>query len=94
MKSSPPGKTHGRMGTKSQCDLIKGAVIMQKQTPRCCPYCTCPTVSKTKEQGMMEVGALEFLQDESEEDYPVDIWVCSECKRRFVILDDPPEESE
>ena len=65
---------------------------MLRETPRCCPYCSCKMVSKTKEQGMIEVSPLEFLQDESEEEFPVDIWVCSKCKRRFVILDETGDE--
>ena len=63
---------------------------MDKETPTCCPYCSCTNISKTKDKGMIEIGPLEFSQDE---EYPVDIWVCSECRRRFVILDDSEDES-
>ena len=58
---------------------------MTEATPRCCPYCSCPAVSKTKEEGLMEIGGMELDEDE---DLPVDIWVCDQCNRRFVILDE------
>ena len=57
---------------------------MEKQIPECCPYCTCEQVSKIKDKGLMEIGALDISE---EEDYPLDVWICSECQRRFIILD-------
>jgi hypothetical protein len=33
----------------------------------------------------MEIDALDFSE---EEEYPLDVWVCSECQRRFIILDE------
>ena len=62
--------------------------MMKKEAPVCCPYCSCKDISKSKDKGLIEIGPLEFSQ---EEEYPVDIWVCSECLRRFVILDDSNE---
>ena len=59
--------------------------MMKKQEPVCCPYCTCDDVGKVKDKGLIEIGPLEFDQDE---DSPMDIWMCSECNRRFIILDD------
>jgi ribosomal protein L37AE/L43A len=60
-----------------------------EQTPVCCPYCTCKTVSRVKETGMIEIGPLGFDQEES---MPVDIWTCGKCQRRFIVLDDNPKE--
>ena len=58
---------------------------MKKQEPVCCPYCTCEDVCQVKDKGLIEVGPLEFGQDE---DTPLDIWMCSKCNRRFIILND------
>lgn len=57
---------------------------MKKQTPESCPYCKGEEVAKAKNKGLIEISPLEF---EEEEEYPMDIWTCSECQRRFVVLD-------
>ena len=56
---------------------------MKEQSPVCCPYCTCKGISKVKDSGLMEIGPPEM----DEEEYPMDTWICSECERRFAILD-------
>ena len=62
---------------------------MKKETPMCCPYCTCSDVSKIKDKGFIEIGPLELDQ---EEDYPLDVWVCSKCQRRFIILEEDQDQ--
>jgi hypothetical protein len=57
---------------------------MKEQPPVCCPYCTCKDISKIKDSGLIEIGPPEM---DEEEEYPLDTWICSECQRRFVILD-------
>ena len=58
---------------------------MKKQEPIRCPYCTCDDVCRAKDKNLIEIGPLEFDQDE---DSPMDIWMCAECNRRFIILND------
>jgi hypothetical protein len=50
----------------------------------------CRDVSKTRDRGFIEVGPLELEQDD--EEFPVDIWICSKCSRRFVMLEDSEKE--
>lgn len=61
---------------------------MDKKDSICCPYCSCDEVSKSKDKGLIEISGLEFSE---EEEYPVDVWVCSKCQRRFVMLDEAKE---
>ena len=51
----------------------------------CCPYCKCTDVSNVKDKGLIEVGPHEFAQ---EEEHAMDIYICPECQRRFMVLDD------
>ena len=62
---------------------------MVEQTPECCPYCKCTDIYKTKKKGLIEIGPVDF---DEEEEFPVDIWICPECQRRFVVLDSIEDE--
>ena len=42
-------------------------------------------LSNDNRQVRFKSGPLDF---DEEEDYPLDVWVCSECQRRFIILDE------
>ena len=63
---------------------------MIRQKSECCPQCGCEDVSKTKNRGLIEIGPLTF--EDQEESIPVDIWACSKCQRRFVMLDTDDEQ--
>lgn len=58
---------------------------MKENVSECCPYCGCGNVIKTENSGLIEIGPFEM--EEQEESIPVDIWICPECQRRFVMLD-------
>ncbi|MBC8463796.1 MAG: hypothetical protein H8D61_02340 [Deltaproteobacteria bacterium] len=63
---------------------------MKDEVSECCPYCGCGKVVKTENRGLIEIQPFEI--EEQEESIPVDIWICPECQRRFVMLD--PEDDE
>ncbi len=58
---------------------------MTDKLTECCPYCGCGEVVKTEHRGLIEIQPFEI--EEQEESIPVDIWICPECQRRFVMLD-------